>query len=86
MSCRTNTRAAWAAQLAQDAGLPRCLVYRQGVHGWRLDPSVKVYRGYKLFDPPPEPEAFVVEETDREAGVAELRALGAFGPVSGRAA
>jgi hypothetical protein len=29
MQCRTNRRAAWAAQLAQDAGLQNCLVYRQ---------------------------------------------------------
>ena len=31
MQCRTNRRAAWAAQLAQDAGLHNCLVYRQVV-------------------------------------------------------
>ena len=29
MQCRTNRRAAWAAQLAQDSGLHNCLVYRQ---------------------------------------------------------
>lgn len=29
MQCRTNRRAAWAAQVAQDAGWPRVLVYRQ---------------------------------------------------------
>ncbi len=29
MACRTNKRAAWAAQVAQDAGWPRVLVYRQ---------------------------------------------------------
>ena len=29
MQCRTNRRAAWAAQLAQDCGLQRCFVYRQ---------------------------------------------------------
>jgi len=75
MSCRTNTRAAWAAQLAQDAGLSRCVVYRQGVYGWRLDPAVKVYRGYKLFDAPPDLEAFTVEEADLDAGRAELQAL-----------
>lgn len=45
---RTNVRAGWAAQLAQDAGLSRVLVLRQGVYGWRLDPAVKPYRGYRL--------------------------------------
>lgn len=29
MQCRTNKRATWAAQLAADAGLQRCLIYRQ---------------------------------------------------------
>ena len=29
MQCRTNRRAAWAAQLALDHGLQNCLVYRQ---------------------------------------------------------
>ena len=29
MQCRTNKRAAWAAQLAADAGLTRCLIYKQ---------------------------------------------------------
>lgn len=29
MQCRTNRRAAWAAQLAQDSGLQNCFVYRQ---------------------------------------------------------
>lgn len=45
---RTNVRAGWAAQLAQDSGLSRVLVLRQGVYGWRLDPAVKPYRGYRL--------------------------------------
>lgn len=76
MSCRTNTRAAWAAAVAQDAGLQRCLVYKQGVYGWRLDPGVKVYRGYKLFDGPPEPEQVGGEEVDVVAGAAELGSLG----------
>jgi rhodanese-related sulfurtransferase len=76
MSCRTNVRAAWAAALAQDAGLMQCVVFRQGVYGWRLDSSVKVYRGYKQFDPPPEPEPFQLEQADIGAGAAELAALG----------
>lgn len=29
MQCRTNRRASWAAQIAQDAGFKKCLVYRQ---------------------------------------------------------
>lgn len=29
MQCRTNRRSAWAAQLAQDAGLQNCYVYKQ---------------------------------------------------------
>ena len=29
MQCRTNKRATWAAQLAADAGLQHCLIYRQ---------------------------------------------------------
>jgi hypothetical protein len=77
MSCRTNTRAAWAAQIAQDAGLHRTVVYRHGVNGWRLDSSVKVYRGYKLYDQPPEPEAYQIENPDLSVGAAELAALGA---------
>ena len=32
MQCRTNRRAAWAAQLAKDAGLQNCLVYKQVSH------------------------------------------------------
>lgn len=75
MSCRTNTRAAWAAALAQEAGLFHTAVYRGGVVGWRLDPSVKVYRGYKLLDPPPEPEPFQLDSVDVGAGASELEAL-----------
>ena len=29
MSCRTNKRATWAAQVAADAGYSRCLIYKQ---------------------------------------------------------
>ena len=29
MQCRTNKRATWAAQVAADAGLQRCLIYKQ---------------------------------------------------------
>ncbi|PSC72095.1 outer dynein arm-docking complex subunit 3 isoform B [Micractinium conductrix] len=60
-SCRTNVRAGWAAQLAADAGLPHSLVLRCGVYGWRIDPAVKPYRGYRLQEAPPEAEAFTVE-------------------------
>lgn len=31
MQCRTNKRATWAAQLAADAGLTNCLIYKQVV-------------------------------------------------------
>ncbi|KAI3438095.1 hypothetical protein D9Q98_000537 [Chlorella vulgaris] len=75
-SCRTNTRAGWAAQLAQDAGLQRCLVLRQGVYGWRLDPAVKPYRGYRLQDAPPDAEPFQLEAVNAEAGRQELAQLG----------
>ncbi|KAK9828229.1 hypothetical protein WJX74_004567 [Apatococcus lobatus] len=34
---RTNTRAAWAAQAARDAGFRDSLVHEEGVCGWRLD-------------------------------------------------
>ena len=74
-SGRTHTRAAWAAQLAQDAGLARCLVFRGGACGWRGDPSVRAYRGYRLLDPP-EPEPARVDPFDAAAGAAELAALG----------
>ena len=73
---RTNTRSGWAAQLAQDAGLQRCLVLRQGVYGWRLDPSVKPYRGYRLQDAPPEAEPFQVEALNVEQGRHELALTG----------
>lgn len=69
-------RSGWAAQLAQDAGLQRVLVLRQGVYGWRLDPAVKPYRGFKLRDPPPEAEPFQVEAVNVEAGGLELAQLG----------
>lgn len=72
---RTNTRAGWAAQVARDAGLQRCLVLRQGVYGWRLDPAVKPYRGYRLQDVPPEAEPFTVELLNVEAGRRELASL-----------
>jgi hypothetical protein len=50
-------------------------VHRQGVYGWRFDASVKVYRGYKLLDVPPEPEPFQVEDVDFQAGAIELDML-----------
>jgi rhodanese-related sulfurtransferase len=75
-SCRTHTRAAWAARLMADAGLAGALVHRDGVYGWRLDASVAPYRGYAAGDAPPEPEPFSVEAADLGAGAAELEALG----------
>ena len=73
---RTNVRAGWAAQLAADAGLPHSLVLRCGVYGWRIDPAVKPYRGYRLQEAPPEAEAFTVEPVSVETGRAELAQLG----------
>jgi hypothetical protein len=73
---RTNTRSGWAAQLAADSGLQHCLVLQQGVYGWRLDPAVKPYPGYKLQDAPPEAEAFQVEAVNAEQGLHELAQLG----------
>ena len=74
---RTNTRSGWAAQLARDAGLQRCLVLRQGVYGWRLDAGVRAYRGYCLQDAPPEAEPLpAVEAVNAEQGRAELAQLG----------
>lgn len=73
---RTNNRSAWAAQVAKDAGLQRCLVHRQGVYGWQYDPAVLPYRRYAVLDPPPEPEPFTVEEVDAEAGRVQLLQLG----------
>lgn len=61
--------------MARDAGLQRCLVLRQGVYGWRLDPAVKPYRGYRLQDVPPEAEPFTVEPLNVEAGRRELAGL-----------
>ncbi len=56
--------------------MQRCLVLRQGVYGWRLDPSAKPYRGYKLQDAPPEAEPFQVETANAEVGMSELAQLG----------
>lgn len=76
MSCRTSTRSLWAGHVAADAGFRRVLVYRQGAYGWRLDPSVKPYRGYAVLDPPPEPEEFTLDIADIAAGRLELQQLG----------
>ncbi|BDA48044.1 probable thiosulfate:glutathione sulfurtransferase at C-terminar half [Coccomyxa sp. Obi] len=76
MQCRTNRRAAWAAQVAQDAGWPRVLVYRQGVYGWRVHPTVKAYQSYERGEPPPEPEPFQPEPLDAARAKAELTQLG----------
>ncbi|KAJ7526026.1 hypothetical protein O6H91_17G078200 [Diphasiastrum complanatum] len=43
---RKNKRASWAFQLAKDAGIHRCYVYKQGTFGWRLDPIVLAYDSY----------------------------------------
>lgn len=76
LCCRTNKAASWAAVLAADAGLRHCLVYKQGVYGWRLSPGVKVYRQYGVTDPPPEPEDVPLECVDVDAACRELQDLG----------
>ena len=42
MQCRTNKRATWAAQLAADAGLTNCLIYKQVVSDIQAAPSFAV--------------------------------------------
>ncbi|KAL2631203.1 hypothetical protein R1flu_015889 [Riccia fluitans] len=74
--CRTCRRAAWAAQLAHDVGMERCFVYKEGVYGWRFDPSVLPYDSYEIGDAPPKPIDFEVEKVDPEAGRGELQRLG----------
>ncbi|GAB4819012.1 hypothetical protein N2152v2_006058 [Parachlorella kessleri] len=76
MSSRTNNRSAWAAQVAKDAGLQRCLVHRQGVYGWHFDPSVLPYRRYSMLDAPPDPEPFQVDEVAVDVGQLQLVQLG----------
>lgn len=72
---RTSRRAEWAAQIAMDAGLAAVYVYRQGVYGWKLDPSVHAYAAYEEGDIPPEPMPFEADSIDRVAAEAELVAL-----------
>ena len=55
-------------------------VFAKGVYGWRVDPGVRPYRGYKALDPPPEPEPFTAEAPNAKAGWAELAALGVMPP------
>ncbi|KAG0562048.1 hypothetical protein M758_9G127800 [Ceratodon purpureus] len=76
LQCRSNRRASWAAYLAQDAGFKRCFVYKEGVYGWRLDPTVLPYDSYELGDVPPEPVEFDVERVNFEAAQSELKHLG----------
>ena len=73
---RTCRRAAWAAQIAADAGWRRCVVYRQGTHGWRLDPTVKSYAAYAPGQVPPDPERTEADTVDVDSAEAELRTLG----------
>jgi rhodanese-related sulfurtransferase len=47
LACRTNRRSAWAAQVAEDVGLRKVFVLNNGTYGWRLDPGIEVYEGYK---------------------------------------
>lgn len=70
--CRTNKRAKWGAQLAADAGLPRCYVYKDGVWGWRLHPSVMVYESYEEGEAPPAPVPFETQVIERAKAKREL--------------
>ena len=75
MSCRTNIRATWAAQIAYDCGYVNCLVYADGVNGWNLDPSVCAYPGYPVGTAPPEPTEYEHKEVDGEHGIEEIQSL-----------
>ncbi|KAJ7526024.1 hypothetical protein O6H91_17G078200 [Diphasiastrum complanatum] len=70
---RKNKRASWAFQLAKDAGIHRCYVYKQGTFGWRLDPIVLAYDSYDSGDAPPEPTNFTLETIDLETAELELQ-------------
>jgi rhodanese-related sulfurtransferase len=72
---RSDSRARWAAQLATDAGLERCLVLRDGCAGWRFDACVKQYAPYEEGQPPPPPPPFALEEPDVSDGEEELYGL-----------
>ena len=50
MQCRTNRRSAWAAQLASDSGMSRCLVYRNVRPCWD-HAAVKAKRSCHLGHP-----------------------------------
>ncbi|XP_024389042.1 uncharacterized protein [Physcomitrium patens] len=76
LHCRTRRRASWAAHVAQDAGLKRVFVYKEGAYGWRLDPTVLPYDSYEMGDAPPEPVKFDLERVDFESAQAELKHLG----------
>lgn len=73
--CRSDRRANWAAQLAADAGLPRCFVYKEGVWGWRLHPSVMVYESYEEGEAPPPPVLFDTDVIDKGKAQRELMDL-----------
>lgn len=47
LACRAERRSTWAAQVAHDCGLRRVFVLSGGTNGWRFDPQVEVYDGYK---------------------------------------
>lgn len=72
---RGDGRARWAAQLAADAGLERCLVLRDGCAGWRFDACVQLYEAYKEGQAPPSPQSFSLEEPDVSDAEEELYGL-----------
>mmetsp|Transcript_23191 Transcript_23191/g.64393 ORF Transcript_23191/g.64393 Transcript_23191/m.64393 type:complete len:331 (+) Transcript_23191:122-1114(+) len=76
MQCRTNRRAAWAAQVFADHGYTSCFIYKAGIYGWHLDPAIKSYASYEVDEKPPEPEPFEVETVNLASAVQELAAAG----------
>lgn len=48
----------------------------QGVHGWRLQPEVKVYSSYEIGDVPPDPEIVELDSVESAAARDELVKLG----------
>jgi rhodanese-related sulfurtransferase len=72
---RGDGRARWAAQLASDAGLERCLVLREGCAGWRFDACVKLYAPYAEGEPPPPPQPVSPEVPDLDDAEEELYGL-----------
>lgn len=70
---RYNRRANWAVQVAGGKGYRRCFSLKDGVCGWRIDPTVLAYPAFESWAPPPEPEQpGKREDLDLENGLKEL--------------